>query len=315
MTIPEHIGARSHGAKLTPRIVGAILLYLATKLSLHPYLPATLGGIALLVSAILLGYKISNDRLVGLFLGMTLGGLFASSTCFAVNFRPKPFDGVALGLIGLTMVSYKRPALLFIFSFLCCWTDERTLVSLASIALLIFSLSHLSKREKYVRYCVLAAAVLAYVGTRLILAAAMQWKSPDLSFTGIGILKINIPHLPLIAWQCFEGSWGIIFVAGWVLFAKQNRLHLLLLVLVIGAAITSCLVVLDVSRASCFVFPIIPAALAVLVGKGVTKQHLRALAGTGAITSLIAPNFEMITTFIFKWLPSLPIKYIVSFLK
>lgn len=313
LTIPEHAGERSHGAKLTPRIFGAILLYSATKMSFHPYLPATLGGIALLASGILLGYQISNDRLVGLFLGMTLGGLYASSTCFAINWMPKPFDGVVLGLIGLAMVSYKRPGLLFIFSFLSCWTDERSLVSLVFIAFLTFSLPHLSNREKYVRYGVLASAALAYGVTRFTLAAAMQWESPDLSLTGIDILKENILYLPLAAWICFEGGWGIIIIAGWVLFAKQNHLHLLLLFSLTGAAIAFCLIVFDASRASSFGLPIIPASLAVLVGKEATKQHLRILAGTSAITSLLAPNFEMITGVLFKWLPSLPFEYLASF--
>ena len=106
----------------------------------------------------------------------------------------------------------------------------------------------------------------------------------------------------------------MIFIAGWVLFAKQDRLHLLLFVLATGAVVAFCLIVIDVSRASSFAFPIIPSALAVLVGKGATKQRLRVLAGTSAVTSLIAPNFDTIAGII-KWLPSLPFEYMASFYK
>ena len=41
LTVPEHPGERSHGAKLTPRIVSSLCLSGATKLSLHPYWPAS----------------------------------------------------------------------------------------------------------------------------------------------------------------------------------------------------------------------------------------------------------------------------------
>jgi len=58
-------GPWSHGAKLTPRIVPSILLAAATRAGLHPYMPATIGGLLLLGSLIVATARVTGDKIVG----------------------------------------------------------------------------------------------------------------------------------------------------------------------------------------------------------------------------------------------------------
>ena len=60
LTIPEHPGERSHGAKLTPRLVGAYALALTKRLDIHPYWPASMGGLLVLLAAVITGYRVSG---------------------------------------------------------------------------------------------------------------------------------------------------------------------------------------------------------------------------------------------------------------
>ena len=137
LTVPAHLGERSHGAKLTPRLVGSVLLHWASALSLHAYLPAAIFGVLFLLSGILIGYQVTGDRIVGFFVGMAFAGLYAAAASFTVIGAAKPFDGVAIGLAALAMISVRRPLLLATFAFLGLWTDERAITSLALIACLV----------------------------------------------------------------------------------------------------------------------------------------------------------------------------------
>ena len=87
LTVPAHLGERSHGAKLTPRLAGSILLHWATRLSLNPYVPATMFGILFLLSGILIGHQVTGDRLVGFFMGLAFAGLYATAASFTVGIR------------------------------------------------------------------------------------------------------------------------------------------------------------------------------------------------------------------------------------
>ena len=66
------------------------------------------------------------------------------------------------------------------------------------------------------------------------------------------------------------------------------------------------MLVLDVSRASSFAFPLIPLAYVFLKQTGFSPRELRILAGGGALVSLLAPNFEVIAGITVKWLVPLP---------
>lgn len=304
LTIPEHAGERSHGAKLTPRLVGSILLHLATTFSWHPYMPATLFGLFFLLSGIQIGYQVTGDRLVGLFLGMTFSGLYASSASFSINWMPKPFDGIAIGLLGLTLISIKRQWLLAIMSFLSCWTDERAVLSLFFIAIFVVSWPALDTRAKFSSCLTIAGSVFAYLITRALVSYALKWGVAEIGMIGMDT-RLALLLSPLAAWSCFEGGWITIIFAAWILYTQQDHARLCLLLGSVALAIVSCLLVLDISRVSSFAFPLIPVSYALLKGKGFSPRELRILAGAGAAISLLAPNFEILAGVVVKWLPPL----------
>ncbi len=304
LTIPEHEGERSHGAKLTPRLVGSILLYLVTGLSWHPYLPATIFGLLFLLSGIRIGYQITGDRLIGLFLGLTFSGLYASSACFSINWDPKPFDGIAIGLLGLTMISMRRKWVLFVLAFLSCWTDERAIISLVVIAAFAFTWSALSARKRASSCATIACAILLYLISRILISYLLNWGSPDLGMIGIGA-RLGLLFSPLAFWTCFEGGWITIIIAAWILFTQRDHLRLSLLLGSVALTTLACLLVLDISRVTCFVFPLIPFSYSLLYKNNLSLREFRILAGSGAAISLLAPNFEIVAGVAVRWLPPL----------
>ena len=299
LTVPEFCGERSHGNKLTPRIFGSVLLYLVSKLSWHPYLPATVGGVIFLLSGILTGYQITSDRATGLYLGMLYAGLWALYACFEIDInRPKPFDGIAIGLLSITIVSTKYPYIFTGAAFLSCWTDERAVLSLIYIAVYIVAMSAVDKRRKINHVYILAGVIVAYAITRAILSYALRWNPPDTSMVELYVVKdiSNIPSwqesirlLLAAAWTCFDGGSLALSCALWSLFRRQEYLRLGIIVVCIGLAVGSATIVLDVQRAAAFAFPMIPVGFAVLRRNGVSIGDLRRLAAWGAFVSLLVP--------------------------
>ena len=66
LAIPDNPYERSHGSKLTPRVAGSLLLHLAFRAGVNPYVPATAMGFLFLISGIAAGRQITGDRTVGL---------------------------------------------------------------------------------------------------------------------------------------------------------------------------------------------------------------------------------------------------------
>ena len=263
LTIPHDEGSRSHGAKLTPRVFSATCLFIAKQINLHPYLPASLGGCLMLLAGIVSGYRVTGDRKVGLGASLILAGLYATNACFSMNFEPKPFDGVAIGLVALTLILIDRPILFTCCAFLACFTDERVILSLGLIGLTALLLTNMDLRARHNRCWMLVGAVLSYVISRQVLAMIFQWSPADFSMLGENLVTSSA-YTQLASWSCFEGAWLLIAMAIWTNW--QNRSPLVSLSIVIAAfgCIGSCLIVLDISRASCFAFPLIFAALASL---------------------------------------------------
>jgi len=303
LTIPEHAGERSHGAKLTPRLVGSIFLWIAQKSSCHPYFPATIFGLIYLLSGVLVAYYITGDRIVGLFTGLLFSGLYASSACFSINWMPKPFDGIAIGLLGATLIAIQRLWLLPFMAFLSCWTDERSIVALCFIMLVILVWPSMAIGAKIQRGVLLAISVIAYGITRMIIANVLGWGSPDTSMIGINLILAS-SFFQLAAWSAFEGGWIILIYTIRMLVERKLYSRLLLTIANIALGLISSLLVLDVSRSTMFMFPLILAFIAILKDNDLKVQVLRGITGTSAAITLLAPNFEIISGIAVKWLPS-----------
>ena len=302
LTIPEHSGERSHGAKLTSRLFGSVLLWITTKLSWHPYLFATIFGFLFLLSGIVVSYYISKDRIVGFFTGILFSGLYASSACFSVNWTPKPFDGVAIGLLGAALIAVPKPWLFSILAFLSCWTDERAILGILNIGVVILLWPSMSKQAKRLRCALLVGAIVAYLFSRMIIASALGWASPDLGFVGENTVYA-FSFLQLGVWSVFEGGWIIVVYSLWLLMQKPNHFRFSIFLISICISIFSSLLVLDVSRSLAFSFPLIFGSIAILQGSGLGIHEMRYFTGVSAGISVLAPNFEIIVGIAVKWLP------------
>ena len=261
LTIPADSGARSHGAKLTPRVFSAACLFLAKQLDWHPYFPASLGGCLFLLSGIITGYRITSDRNIAVGTSLILAGLYASNACFSMNFEPKPFDGVAIGLVALTLMLIDRPILFTGFAFLACWTDERAIMSLMLIGMTVLFLINMDRKARQNRCWMLVGAILSYIISRKLLEAI--WSPADFSMLGENLLT-STAYYQLAGWSCFEGAWILLAMAIWTNLQSRSPLVSLSILIAAVGCVGSCLIVLDVSRASCFAFPLIFAALASL---------------------------------------------------
>jgi hypothetical protein len=300
---PQDPGERSHGAKLTPRIVGSVLLWGAAQGGLHPYVPATVFGLVFLLSGIRTGYLVSGDRLVGVYTGLCFSGLYATSACFTVNFMAKPFDGVALGSLGLAMIAARSPAALLAASLMCLWTDERGLIGLGCLAVLILVWPAQSRRDKARSCAALVLSVLLYVVSRASLSWALHWNSPDASLVGI-MPRMALSYFQLANWSAFEGGWIAIVLALHGLLQERSYARFsLLLSALLSMAVASTVVVLDASRTAMYAYPLIPAAIAVLSEGRMDRPALRRTMGLAAMISVLAPNLEVIMGIIVQWLP------------
>ena len=176
-----------------------------------------------------------------------------------MNFEHKPFDGVAIGLIALTLILVERPILFTACAFLACFTDERAIMSLGLIGLTIMLRGDM-ERKKRLDHCWMIAGQSSPTSLPEAYSRVFAWSSADFSMVGDNLL-ITTTYWHLAGWSCFEGAWILILLASW---KSQSRVVSVLLLTGALGCVASCLLVLDISRASCFAFPLIFAALAAL---------------------------------------------------
>jgi len=300
---PAHEGERLHGAKLTPRITGSILLWISNRASFHPYLPASLFGFIFLASGIIVAYRITSDRVSACLMGLLFAGLYTSSACFSINWMPKPFDGVAIGLLGLSAACRNRPWFLLLSCFAACWTDERAIQGMLLLAVLFHAWPNEEKDLRYRPLFLIGGAVVMYIATRILVAMTLGWHSPDMNLMNPP-LKLVVSFAQLAAWTSFEGGWLIISSALLLMASAKEYLRLGVLSCAIVLAIVTSLIVIDTSRVGAFSFPLILAALAHLQHAKLPPSQIRHILGFSALITLLAPNYEIIVGVAVKWLPS-----------
>ncbi len=106
-------------------------------------------------------------------------------------------------------------------------------------------------------------AILSFIISRKPLEAIAGWSPANFSMLGENLLT-STAYFQLAGWSCFEGAWTLLALAAWANWKNRSPLVSMSILLAALGCIGSCLIVLDVSRASCFAFPLIFAALASL---------------------------------------------------
>jgi len=306
LTVPPQAGERSHGAKLTRRLTGSILLYLTTQMGINPYWPSTIGGAFLLLSGIVVGERVTRDRQVGLFLGLSIAGLYATNACFCVNVSPKPFDGIALGLIAACFLT-QRSSIQLPLAFFACWADERAILGILCLAAYSFF------SEEGAGHSILRASwkpcsvVVAYLVTRWFLGLVLNWQPADASMLGGSVIRTTLPYWQVAFWTGLEGGGILVLIA--LLSEGRNRAGRFILVLLLLVFITANLLVIDISRGAAFTFPLIFVALsAIQRNSGTQIEIIRRLVMASALVSLSCPNLEVMAEIIFRPLPTLPVE-------
>jgi hypothetical protein len=275
LSVPENQGERSHGAKLTPRLVGSFLLYIGSLVGWHPYFAATLGGACVLLSGLIVGYRLTKDRYIALMLSLVLAGSYVSNACFSMNHTPKPFDGIALGLLALAAISIPRPLMLSVCCFLACWTDERAIVTMSLLAVVIWLDPQLESSAKKSRTLRLVVTGIAYVITRVAAAQMLEWNSPDMSLLGEQ-LGVSLCYWQVALWSLGDGILLLVVVGTLGAWRDKHFMHAIVPWLAVAFAVASSLVVLDLSRATAFAFPLIfVAATLIQVHWGTTAGATR----------------------------------------
>jgi hypothetical protein len=311
--------AASHWTKLTPRLIPSLLLHLAVSRGRHPYLPATVGGLVLLAVVLRCGAVVSGDRLVGFGCGLTVAGTYAVVDCFAVTYGPKPFDGVALGFVALTLLAVTEGSAVVgsvAAGLLACgslWCDERAVLSLLVLGLFVAWHPGLDRRARRRTGAALVAGVVAYVLSRMAVARALGWTAPVTYEIARSVLPFTVPLAGLTIWSALEGG---IFPAGvlaWRFFERRAWRDGLTWVGTLVAGTVACLVVLDLSRAGAYLFPLVPTSVAGLVRQGTARPELRAVVLAGAAVSLLAPTFDILAGVAYRWSPPWTTVLLVQF--
>jgi hypothetical protein len=293
-------GESFHGYKLSPRILGSSLLWAAQALNLHPYLPASIFGLLYLLSGIIVSYQITQNKRIAFFMGLLFAGLPAASASFAVTWMPKPFDGIAIGLVALSILVRKQPYFLLASGFLACWTDERSILGLFYLMVLSLIESKKQPRDQLSKLAIIPLSILLYAISRLFLSHLLEWKSPDTSY-----MLLDLPSwlgfAQLAAWVPFEGSWILIISA--LAAGTSRHIRLLLSSLVILPVLTIFLA-LDLTRNAAFCFPAIFIFLYTL-WQSKQQEKVPQMAALAATLTLLSPNLEVIVNSIVRWIPSL----------
>lgn len=244
-------------------------------------------------------------------MGLLFAGLYASSACFSINWMPKPFDGVAIGLIALSAELRDKPWWPFLTSFLACWTDERAIQSIIFLAVLFHAWPCAEKDRCYRPLLIMGGSVLAYFVTRSLVALALGWHSPDMNLLSPPFALV-LSFAQLAMWTAFEGGWIIIGSAVLIMVLTKEYLRLGFLVCAILVAIANSLIVLDTSRVGAFSFPLILAALAQLHRAGMPSSQIHQILAFSAAITLLAPNYEIIVGVAIKWLPPMLVYLVLS---
>lgn len=255
-TVPH---SDTHGPKLTPRLLGPLICH---ALGLDAVGAVALSSLANLGTLSMLWWFCRRRE--GLDLATTTLCVTAAGSIYAgclgfLDMRTYPFDGLAIFLITLGALLAGRSTWgLGVAFFLALWTDERAILAIPAYFLL--QISPAQPAHPWRTYASIVAnlgvAGLAYGLCRMSIAALLEWQLP-MDQVGLSILGQNLNSLPLATTLLFEGWWLLLlFFFYQQVYQRQNGVALLFGLGAVGALLLS-FTVIDLSRSTAFLFPLI----------------------------------------------------------
>lgn len=202
------------------------------------------------------------------------------------------FDTFAFLFILLGMVS-RNAWVIFVFSTLAAWTDERAYVALSILFLFHFLIGNKEKlRFRFLfklnkKATAVLLAMLVYPLVRLMLALTFNMHTPG-EGANFDMLKETYLYAPLGIWTFLEGFW-LIFIPGfYAVFVNKDFLRLVLYALPLIALTLIALCVTDITRSGSYLVPMIFVLIAYL-SKYQSELQLRSMALACFLVSLLFP--------------------------
>lgn len=284
---------QNHEAKLNFRLTVPIILHVLHVPSdqhwLLPWLSAC-GTCALIVIACVFAFRVTGDRVCGLYTALAVSATYTGSFGFTIY-----YDTIALAQIALAMLPGMHWLLRGLLVFTSGFTDERAL--LASLFLLVQALCQPPLNQKLfprlIRpdFLAVIAGLAAYCGARLALEKFVGLTSPH---EGIGTANLlwNIRFLGAGIWLALKGGWLLVAVAVISLWKRKQLSGLAAYACVILLCVGAGFLVEDILRSTAYVFPALLIALTV---KGADKSihSLRACCLAAFIISAITGNYNL----------------------
>jgi hypothetical protein len=172
------------------------------------------------------------------------------------------------------------------------------------IGALVMVRARFDAQARQARYLILMGAVMIYVLTRLLASRLLGWTEGDVSMLGENLVA-SLSYAQMVAWTCYEGGWILIVSAVWLALKRGNLRDGLVVVVAALFAMATCLIVLDLSRAAAFGFPVIFVAIAVLQKHaGLARNLTIRTTVLAAIVSLVSSNVEIISSIAYTPLPT-----------
>lgn len=245
----------SHAAKKVFRLTVPFIIKIFNLTPITTYIFQFLIGFLVIYICYKLSYSILNDSVSSTFLTASISFIYFGKACFVD--LGSAFDGWAFLFILLAMFQ-KRFWLIFLFSFLAAWTDERAFLALPIVATYhstnLFSGFKIFKIPKQ-SYAVIFSFFL-YIVSRLFLTIFFDLQTPT-SNSIIRTFKNNLPFINIGLWGIFEGLWLIIIISFFYMIQKKNYSLLLVILFEFLILMIIAFCVYDITRSLSYIVPTI----------------------------------------------------------
>ncbi len=257
-------------------------------------------GLLLLYYSYVFAKSILNDSVSATFFTVALVFIYIGRTCFT-EITATWFDGWAYFFLLMALMT-RSAFMVFVFSVLAAWVDERAIVILPAI-LVFHQMKNMPSRNlqaefmhfmklKWPAIAVLAAVVLT-MATRMLLTKYADMTTP-LDNVSLNTVKDNMFVSGFGVFTFLEGFWVLLPV---MIVLSVKHKNYLLLVLVLGQIALSsagALFVYDVTRSGAYMFPVLFIIL-VYIARFIPALAIRYLLLVSAFFCLIFPPINFIS--------------------
>jgi hypothetical protein len=287
-----HIDPKSWLAKKVFRLTVPFLIRVGHLSPLIVVIIQVILGFLMYFFSYKLTLRILKDAVAATFLTAGIAFLYFGRVAF-FDINSVFFDTYAYFFI--LMALYSRNAfLIFLFSTLAAWTDER-----AFIALSIVFIFHQLKEKingklkiqdffKWNKHSIASLLAIGfYLVLRLYLAYRYNMHTPN-EGANFSTIKTTLPYIPIGIWTFFEGFWIVYLLVLIHSFKSNNYLILLTFVTPLIVLTTVAICVTDATRSGSYLVPML-FVLVCYLKNDMLKEEIRILLFMSFVISFLYP--------------------------